>query len=107
MGGWVPISPWKIRPGTGQTATNAGTGTVAFTNPVGAQTQAIAIRLAPATTPYIAMVRIGQAATVALDYPIASTDPPQVIGVGEARQREYLFQRCRLGISGRADSLDG
>lgn len=90
MGGWTPISPWKIRPGTGQTVTNAGTGNLAFVA-VGAQTQAVAIRLAPATTPYIAMVRIGQAATVALDYPIASTDPPQILGVGEGDIVEVYF----------------
>lgn len=91
MGGWTPISPWKIRPGSGQTATNAGTGNVPFTNAVGAQTQAIAVRLAPAATPYIAMVRIGQAATVALDYPISSTDPPQIIGVGEGDSVNVYF----------------
>lgn len=91
MGGWTPISPWKIVPGSGQTVTNAGTGNLAFTNAVGAQTQAIAIRLAPATTPYIAMVRIGSAATVAFDYPISSTDPPQVIGVGEGATVNVYF----------------
>jgi hypothetical protein len=91
MSGWMPISPWKIIPGSGQTVTNAGTGNEDFANAVGPQTDAIAIRLAPATTPYIAMVRIGQAATVALDYPISSTDPPQIIGVSRGQTVHVYF----------------
>ena len=99
---WMPFAPWKIVPGSGQVVTVASAIEGAFTNPVGAQTQAIAIRLYPAATPYIATVRIGTAATVSTDYPIASTDPPQIIGVGMGSTVTVFFgaagsaQMCEL-----------
>jgi hypothetical protein len=94
MGGWTPISPWKIVPGSGQTNTVAGVGAQSFTNAVGANTQAIAIRLLPlisSSAPYVAMVRIGGTATAALDYPISSNDPPQILGIGEGQAVSVYF----------------
>lgn len=103
MGGWTPISPWKIQPGTGQTVTAGASGNQTFTNPVGAQTDAIAVRLAPATTPYLATITTsGANATSSTDYPIASTDPPQIIGVGRGQKVSIFFgaagsaQMCEL-----------
>jgi hypothetical protein len=92
MSGWTPISPWKIQPGTGQVVTAGAAGNQAFTNPVGKQTDAIAIRLAPAATPYLATVTTsGAAGTASTDYPIASTDPPQIIGVGRGQSVNVYF----------------
>lgn len=80
---WAPLSPWKIVPGTGQSlALTSGTA-ASFANAVGQYTQAIAIRFAPASTPFLGTVTTsGSAATASKDYPIASTDPPQIIGIG-------------------------
>ena len=102
MGGWMPISPWKIIPGSGQTVTAGAAGEEAFTNAVGSETMAIAIRLAPAATAYLATVRIGGTATSSTDYPIASTDPPQVLGIGPGQTVTVYFgaagsaQMCEL-----------
>jgi len=99
---WTPISPWKIIPGSGQSVTAGGAGLQTFTNPVGAQTDAVAVRLAPAATPYLATIRVGQSATATTDYPIASTDPPQIIGVGRGQSVSIFFsaagsaQLCEL-----------
>lgn len=103
MGGWTAIAPWKIQPGTGQSVTAGAAGAQTFTNPVGKQTDAIAIRLAPAATPYLATVTTsGVAGTATTDYPIASTDPPQIIGVGRGQSVSIYFgaagsaQMCEL-----------
>jgi hypothetical protein len=90
--GWMPVAPWKIQPGTGQTVTASVAGNETFTNAVGAQTDAIAIRLAPASTPYMATITTSDvAATTSTDYPIASTDPPQIIGVGRGQKVSVYF----------------
>lgn len=101
--GWTPIAPWKIIPGSGQTVTAGASGNQAFANSVGAQTDAIAIRLAPAATPYLATITTsGAAGTSSTDYPIASTDPPQIIGVGRGQKVNIFFgaagsaQMCEL-----------
>jgi hypothetical protein len=74
--------PWRIIPGTGQTlALTSGTAGK-FANPVGAQTYAFVIRLAPSATAYIAMVTVSKAGTLATastDYPISTSDPPITI----------------------------
>lgn len=88
---WSPISPWKPIPGSGQSV-SAGAGAAGtFTNPVGQYTAAIAIRLAPAATAYMGTVRIGQTATATTDYPIASTDQPQIIGVAPGQSVSVWF----------------
>lgn len=54
-----------------------------FTNAVGAQTYAVAISLAPASTATGALVRItraGTAATATGDYFVKTTDQPQILG---------------------------
>lgn len=83
MGGWTPVSPWKLIDGSGQTATT-GVGTaVAITNPMGAETRAFAISLQPTATATAALVRVtnaGTAATAIQGILIKTTDGPLVVG---------------------------
>ena len=100
--GWQALAPWRIIDGTGQSVTAGAAGLETFTNKVGATTQAIAVRLAPATTAYLATVRIGNSATATTDYPIASTDPPQILGIAGGQTVSIYFgaagsaQMCEL-----------
>jgi len=84
MGGWTPISPWRIIDGSGQSLAVSAAASSTFTNAMGAETRAIALSLAPTATATGALVRInkaGTAATATLDRLIKTTDPPQIIAV--------------------------
>ena len=77
--------PWRIIPGTGQTVSLTTATAAAFTNAVGAQTYAVAVRFAPAATPYVGLITIskaGTAATASKDYPMSSNDPTTVFACG-------------------------
>jgi hypothetical protein len=77
--------PWRIIPGTGQSLALTSGNSVSFANAVGTETYAVAFRLAPTATAYIATVTVSHAggtpATATTDYPVASSDYPQIIGV--------------------------
>lgn len=90
---WLPVAPWRIIDGSGQSVTAGAAGKQTFTNAVGSSTQAIAVRLAPAATPYLATVRIGAGAnaTASTDYPIASTDPAQIFGIAPGQKVSVYF----------------
>lgn len=78
---WIP--PWKPIEGSGQSLALTATTVASFTNPVGAQTYAVAFSLAPAATASGALVRItraGTAATATGDYFVKTTDQPQILG---------------------------
>ena len=84
MGGWLPQSPWRIVDGSGQSLAVGSGASSTFANPVGSETRAIALSLAPTATATGALVRInkaGTAATASFDMLIKTTDPPAIIGV--------------------------
>jgi hypothetical protein len=79
---WSVIRLWKPISGKGQSL-SLSTGTAGNFTAVGAQTYAVAIRLAYAATPYMAFVRVGGGSAAAeTDFPICSNDPPQLIACG-------------------------
>ena len=83
MGGWVPISPWKAVPGSGQTKSLTSGTAASFTKQMGSETRAFALALTPAATPYVATVTVtamGTAATASTDYPVVSNAQAVVIG---------------------------
>jgi hypothetical protein len=83
VGGWTPVSPWKVIPGSGQSLANAGSTSTTFTNAMGAQTRAIAISLAPTATATAALVTIthnGAASSATTDILVKTTDPPLILG---------------------------
>lgn len=80
----IEIRPWRPIDGSGQTVSLTSGTAGAFANAVGNETYAIAFKLAPAATAYIAFVRISAAGTNAAantDFPVASTDPPQIFRI--------------------------
>lgn len=86
--------PLRVVNGSGQSVTAGAAGSQTFTNAVGTQTHAIAVRLAPAATAYLATVRIsdaGTAGTASTDYPIASSDPTQLIGIAPGQKVSIYF----------------
>jgi hypothetical protein len=94
VSGWTPISPWKVIDGSGQTVSLTSGTAASPTNKVGSQTYAIAVRFAPAATAYIGFVRISAAGTAAAaqtDYPISSSDPPQILGC-KAGEKVSFYQ---------------
>jgi hypothetical protein len=93
--------PLRIINGSGQSVTAGAAGSQTFTNAVGTQTQAIAVRLAPAATAYLATVRVsdaGTAATASIDYPIASTDQAQLIGVAPGQKVSIYFSAAGSAV---------
>ncbi|MGC1477332.1 MAG: hypothetical protein WA804_15905 [Terriglobales bacterium] len=78
--------PWRIIPGSGQSLSLTTATAATFANALGAstlggQTYAVAVRFAPAATPYVGLVTIthaGTAATASTDYPMSSNDPTTV-----------------------------
>lgn len=89
----MPIAQWRPVPGSGQSLSLTGSAAATFANAIGAVTKqqvyAIAVKLAPASTAYIATIVIskaGTAATASTDYPIASTDPPQILACAPGDQ---------------------
>lgn len=83
MGGWVPVSPWKLIDGSGQSATTGIGAAAAITNPMGVETRAFAISLQPTATATAALVRVTNAGTVATATQgilVKTTDDPLVIG---------------------------
>jgi len=78
------VRPWRPILGSGQTEALTS-GTAANFAAVGSETYAVAVRLAPAATAYIAFIRIsgsGASAAAEKDYPISSSDPPQILACG-------------------------
>lgn len=78
--GWMPISPWKVKDGSGQSVayTLSGTATSAA---VGAETYAVYLSCITGNC----MVRInspGTAATASKDVLLKTTDPPLILGCG-------------------------
>ena len=75
MGGWTPVSPWKIVPGTTQAI--AYTATSASSTAVGSQTRAVLI-YASSTCHF----RYGNGAQTAVptDFPLPGGGSPAVIG---------------------------
>lgn len=80
------IAQWRPIAGSGQSLTLAASTNQAFANPIGSQTYAIAVSLAPASTAAYALVTIsaanggtGTAATASKDYMIKTSDPPQIL----------------------------
>ncbi len=79
----LPIAPWKVIPGTGQSLSLSGTTAGAFANAVGKQTYAVWLSIAPTATPTGAEVTITNAATGAstsTDIFLKTTDPGLIIG---------------------------
>lgn len=82
MGGWTPISPWKIIPGTGRSVAVGSGSNATDTIAIGKQSRACALSLAPAATAYVALITIAQggtAATATTDMAIKSGDPPLIL----------------------------
>lgn len=74
--GWTPISPWKVKDGSGQTVPYTLSGTASSTA-VGAQTYAVSLSCITGNC----VVRIGaNAATATKDVLLKSTDPARVLG---------------------------
>lgn len=93
--------PLRIVGGSGQLVTAGAAGSQTFTNAVGSQTHAIAVRLAPAATAYLATVRVsadGTAGTASTDYPIASSDSTQIIGVAPGEKVSVYFSAAGSAV---------
>lgn len=100
MGGWTPLSPWKIIEGTGRSVAVANGSSTKDATAMGAQTRACQLTLAPQTTAMAATVTItnagNEAATATKDLVLKSTDPPLVIGCAPGDQ----IQVWGLGATG-------
>jgi hypothetical protein len=85
MGGWTPIAPWKVIPGTGQSLAVSSGASSTFTNAVGSQTRCIQLSFAPTATAAssnctVRISQAGTAATAVLDLLVKGTDPPVLVG---------------------------
>lgn len=73
------VAPWRPIPGTGQSLSLSSGADANFTNAVGAETRAVALSLAPATTASGCLVRINHAASASTDILLKTTDPPLIM----------------------------
>lgn len=84
MGGWTPLSPFKIIEGTGRSVAVASGSATVDTVAMGGQTRLCYLTLAPQATAMAATITItgagNEAPTATKDLVLKSTDPGIILG---------------------------